>query len=163
MINILVAYDQQRAIGINNDLPWGKNGLPGDLAMFKRLTLEKTVVMGRKTFESIGHPLPERENIVVSRNPRLDIEGAICVNSLSNAIRAASKDVFIIGGAQIYKQAISRADTIFATEVKASFPDADTYFPEIDDDKWQQYYRAHNSSKDGGDQYDYDFVQYIRI
>lgn len=162
MTNILVAYDQQRAIGAQGDLPWGRS-LPGDLAMFKRLTLDKTVVMGRKTFESIGRPLPKRENIVISRNPHLDIEGAICVNSLAAAMGAASKEVFVIGGGQLYEAALPITDAIYATEVQATFPEADTFFPDIDTEQWQEYYRVHNTHHVSGDAYDYDFVRYDRI
>lgn len=162
MTNILVAYDQQRAIGANNELPWGRS-LPGDLAMFKRLTLDKTVIMGRKTFESIGRPLPGRENIVISRNPALDIEGAICVNSLAAAIGTASKEIFVIGGGQLYEAALPLTDMIYATEVKATFSDADTFFPEIDHEQWKEYYRVHSSQREGGDAYGYDFVRYDRI
>jgi dihydrofolate reductase len=161
MTNILVAYDQQRAIGSHNDLPWGRS-LPGDLAMFKRLTLEKTVIMGRKTFESIGRPLPERENIVVSRDPNLDIDGVICVNSLAAAIGMASKESFVIGGGQLYEAALPVTDAIYATEVNATFPDTDTFFPELNPDQWQEYYRVHNSPQEGGDEYEYDFVRYDR-
>lgn len=163
MTNILVAYDQQRAIGTNDDLPWGR-GLPGDLAMFKRLTLDTSVIMGRKTFESLPpmfRPLPDRENIVLSRNPDLDIEGVICVNSLAAAISAASKEVFVIGGGQIYREALPLTDTIYATEVQATFPEADTFFPELDDDEWVEMYRVHNV-RNGKDAYDYDFVNYKR-
>lgn len=156
MTNILVAYDQQRGIGANNKLLWGRS-LPGDLEMFKQLTLGTSIIMGRKTFESIGRPLPKRENIVISRNPNLDIEGAICVNSLAAAISAASKEVFIIGGGQIYKEALPQTDTIYATEVHADFPEADTFFPDLPDE-WIEAYRVHNTQ----DAYDYDFVQYKR-
>ncbi|MEO5499443.1 MAG: dihydrofolate reductase [Candidatus Saccharimonadales bacterium] len=165
MTNILVAYDQQRAIGAENDLPWGRS-LPGDLAMFKKLTLGTSVIMGRKTFDSLPpmfRPLPGRENIVLSRNPSLDIEGVICVNSLAAAISAATKEVFVIGGGQIYQDALPITDTIYATEVQATFPEADTFFPETDYNEWQQYYRVHNSAKEDGDVYDYDFVRYDRI
>jgi dihydrofolate reductase len=165
MTNILVAYDQNRAIGANNDLPW-KRSLPGDLKMFKKLTLGKSVVMGRKTFESIPphlRPLPGRENIVLSRDPNLDIEGVICVNSLAAALSAATKEVFVIGGAQVFEEALPVTNSIYATEIKATFPDVDTYFPEIDHNEWQAYYRVHNSRTDDGDQYDYDFVKYDRV
>lgn len=165
MTNILVAYDQNRAIGANNDLPWGRS-LPGDLKMFKKLTLGKSVVMGRKTFESIPphlRPLADRENIVLSRDPNFDVEGVICVNSLAAALDAASRETFVIGGAQVFEDALPLTDTIFATEIDATFPDADTYFPEIDHMEWQQFYRVHNSRKEGSDQYDYDFVKYDRI
>ena len=165
MTNILVAYDEQRAIGANNDLPWGRN-LPGDLAMFKRLTVGKSVVMGRKTFESIPprlRPLPDRENIVLTRNPEIDIAGVICVNSLAAAISAATKEVFVIGGGQVFEEALPVTETIYATEVKAEFSDADTFFPEISQDEWREFYRVHNTAKPGGDAYDYDFVRYDRI
>ncbi len=165
MTNILVAYDQQNAIGMNNDLPWGRN-LPGDLKMFKKLTLGTSVIMGRKTFESLPpkfRPLPDRENIVLSRDSTLEIEGVICVNSLAAAIRAASKKVFVIGGGQIYHEALPQADHIYATEVKATFPDADTFFPRINHEDWAQFYRVHSSASKDGDEYDYDFVRYDRI
>lgn len=162
MVNILVAYDTQRAIGADNDLPWGRD-LPGDLAMFKRLTVAKTVIMGRKTFESIGRPLPKRENIVVTRNPKLDIEGVICVNSLASAIGSASKEVFVIGGAQLFQDALPLTDTIYATEVKATFPSADTFFPDIDRAEWQEDSRIHANPKDYGDAYAHDFVTYRRV
>lgn len=160
MTNILVAYDQNRAIGANNDLPWGRS-LPGDLEMFKKLTMGTSVIMGRKTFESLPpkfRPLPGRENIVLSRNPNLDIEGVICVNSLAAAISAASKEVFVIGGGQIYQEALPVTDTIYATEVQATFPEADTFFPAISDDEWLETYRVHNTQ----DAHNYDFVQYKR-
>lgn len=162
MVNILVAYDTQRAIGADNDLPWGRD-LPGDLAMFKRLTVAKTVIMGRKTFESIGRPLPKRENIVVSRNPKLNIEGVICVNSLASAIGSSSKEIFVIGGAQLFQDALPITDTIYATEVKATFPSADTFFPDIDRAEWQEDSRIPANQQDYGDAYAYDFVTYRRV
>ncbi len=161
MTNILVAYDQNRAIGADNDLPWGR-GLPGDLAMFKRVTLDTSVIMGRKTFESIGRPLPRRENIVISRNPNIDIEGVICVNSLAAAIDAASKEVFVIGGAQIYREALPVTDNVFATEIHATFPEADTFFPDLPENEWLEIKRDHNWQEQNGDAYDYDFVKYKR-
>ena len=161
MSNILVAYDEHRGIGAKNDLPWGRS-LPGDLAMFKRLTLGTSVIMGRKTYESIGQPLPGRENIVVSRNPSLDIEGVICVNSLAAALHAATHEAFVIGGSQIFQEALPTTDTIYATEVKATFIDADTFFPELDDDRWVEVQRIHNRAQPGKDSYDYDFVKYVR-
>lgn len=161
MTNILVAYDQQRAIGANHDLPWGRS-LPGDLAMFKRLTLDKTVIMGRKTFESIGRPLPARENIIISRNPHLDIDGVICVNSLAAAMSAATKEVFVIGGGQIYREALPVTETVYATEVHASFPEADTFFPEFAMDEWIETYRVPYGGLKSVDAYEYDFVRYER-
>lgn len=162
MTNILVAYDQNRAIGANGDLPWGRS-LPGDLAEFKRLTVGNTVVMGRKTFESIGRALPQRENIVITHNPSLDIEGVICVNSLAAAIGAAKHEVFVIGGGQIYETALPQADRIYATEVRASFPEADTYFTDVSEDEWVETSRIHHNPADGNDVYAYDFVIYDRV
>lgn len=161
MTNILVAYDQQRAIGAHNDLPWGRS-LPGDLALFKRLTLGTSVVMGRKTFESIGRPLPGRENIIISRNPHLDTDGVICVTSLTAAISAATQDVFVIGGGQIYREALPVTDTVYATEVQTTFPEADTFFPDLPGNEWTEVSRAPQVDTHPGDLYDYDFVRYER-
>lgn len=164
MTNILVAYDQNRAIGERDDLPWGRS-LPGDLAMFKQLTMGTSVIMGRKTFESLPtkfRPLPGRENIVLTHNPDLDIEGVICVNSLAAAINAASKEVFVIGGAQVYREALPIADAVYATEVQATFPGADTFFPDMSPDTWLETDRTHISQHEGADAYDYDFVKYVR-
>ncbi len=167
MTNILVAYDQQRAIGTKNDLPWGHRSLPGDLAMFKRMTINTSVIMGRKTYESLPpsfRPLPDRENIVLTRNPELDLEeGVICVSSLALAIKAATRKVFVIGGGQIYEEALPIVDSIYATEVHATFPEADTFFPALNPGEWQRHLRQQNTAEGSKDRYDYDFVRYDRI
>ena len=141
---IIVAYDTNRAICQGGDLPWGRS-LPADLAHFKRLTKGSDIIMGRKTFESIGCcPLPKRENIVISSRPT-GVKGVLTAVNLESALALARYKTFIIGGAQVYDDALNtpEIDTIYATEVDASFPDADTFFPEIEKTTWQEVSRVH--------------------
>ena len=159
---IIVAYDNNRAIGQNGDLPWGRS-LPADLAQFKRLTKGGDVIMGRKTFESIGcRPLPERENIVISSRPT-GVKGVLTAMNLPSALALSRYPTFIIGGAQVYGDALKtpEIDTIYATEIDASFPDADTFFPELDMAVWQETSRVHHPA-DSENKYDFDFVTYQR-
>ena len=131
--SIIVAYGRNRSIGAGGDLPWGRT-LPADLAHFQRLTTGGCVIMGRRTFESIGcRPLPERENIVISSRPT-GVKGVLTAMNLPSALALSRYPTFIIGGAQVYGDALKtpEIDTIYATEIDASFPDADTFFPEID-------------------------------
>ena len=133
-IAIVVAYDEDRGIGAHGDLPWGRS-LPGDLAHFKRLTDGGSVIMGRKTFESIGsRPLPNRQNIVLSRSP-IAIDGVLYAKSLEEAINMAQDDIFIIGGQGVFEEALPQVSTIYATEVHHTFSDVDTYFP-VPSDTW---------------------------
>ncbi len=159
---IIVAYDTNRAIGRGGDLPWGRN-LPADLAHFKRLTRGGNVIMGRKTFESISsHPLPERENIVISSQPT-GVKGVLTAVNLSSALALSRYPTFIIGGAQVYGDALGmpEIDTIYATEVDATFSDADTFFPELDMTIWQEMSRTHHPADDDN-AYAFDFVIYRR-
>ena len=159
---IVVAYDTNCAIGRGGDLPWGQS-LPADLAQFKRLTKGGDVIMGRKTFESIGcRPLPERENIVISSRPT-GVKGVLTAMNLPSALALSRYPTFIIGGAQVYGDALKmpEIDTIYATEIDATFPDADTFFPEIDMTVWQEVSRVHHPA-DAGNKYDVDFVTYQR-
>ena len=159
---IVVAYDKNRAIGRNGDLPWGRS-LPADLVQFKRLTKGGDVIMGRKTFESIGsRPLPERENIVISSRPT-GVKGVLTAVNLESALALARYKTFIIGGARVYDDALNtpEIDTIYATEIDASFPDADTFFPELDMAVWQETSRVHHPA-DAENKYDFDFVTYQR-
>ena len=159
---VIVAYDTNRAIGQGGDLPWGRN-LPADLAHFKRLTKGGDVIMGRKTFESIGsRPLPERENIVISSRPT-GVKGILTAMNLESALALSRYPVFIIGGAQVYGDALKmpEIDTIYATEVDAAFPDADTFFPELDMIVWRETSRVHHPA-DAENKYDFDFVTYQR-
>lgn len=155
---IVVAYDLHRGIGADNDLLW-KRDLPADLQRFKAVTTGTTVVMGRKTFESIGRPLPNRENIVIS-TAMSETEGVVVVRSLEEAYqRAANEVISIIGGAQVYEQALASADMILATEVQTEFPQAEVFFPKIDMAIWQEISREHHTA-DERNKYAFDFVTY---
>ena len=159
---IVVAYDKNRAIGRNGDLPWGRS-LPADLVQFKRLTKGGDAIMGRKTFESIGsRPLPERENIVISSRPT-GVKGVLTAVNLESALALARYKTFIIGGAQVYDDALNipEIDIIYATEVDAAFPDADTFFPELDMTVWEETDRVHCPA-DKANAYAFDFVIYQR-
>lgn len=162
MKNILVAYDQKRGIGAEGDLLWQRD-LPADLRHFKDLTTGHAIIMGRKTFDSIGHPLPHRQNIVISRQPRT-IDGVTVVSSLDEAYAAVDhgKKPYVIGGGEIYRLALPDADRIFATEVKATFDQATVFFPPIDMTEWFEVSRAHHQA-DKRNLYDFDFVIYERL
>jgi dihydrofolate reductase len=151
---------RNRVIGRNNDLPWR---LPDDLRYFKALTLGKPVVMGRKTYESIGRPLPRRTNIVLTRDPDYQAPGCQVCASLEEALRlvSAEPEVMIIGGAAIYQMALARADRIYLTEVHADL-DGDTWFPELDPTRWQQVVREDHHADDRH-AFDYSFVTLDRI
>ncbi|KAK73224.1 dihydrofolate reductase [Bordetella holmesii 04P3421] len=153
---LVVAYARNRVIGRDNALPWR---LPGDLAHFKRTTLGHPIVMGRNTWESLGRPLPGRQNIVISRNPAYRAEGAVVVPDLQAALDAAqAEDVYVIGGAQIYAQAIPLASRIIATEIQADVP-GDAWFPLLPGHAWKETSRAAQPEENG---YRYDFVVYDR-
>ena len=136
MISIIVAAAENGAIGGDNRLPWH---LPDDLKRFKALSLGKPIVMGRRTFDSIGRPLPGRTNIVVSRQAGLAIEGAVVAPSLDAALAAAGSvpEIVVIGGAQIFEQALPRTDTIHLTRVHAHIP-GDVFFPKLDPASWRE-------------------------
>jgi dihydrofolate reductase len=136
-ITLLVAAAENNAIGKNNQLLWS---LPNDMKFFKNTTWGMAVVMGRKTYESVDKPLPGRFNIVITRQPDWKAAGVIVAADLNDALKKAAEtncnDIFVIGGGEIYKQAMEIADKILITRVHANF-DADTFFPEIDESKWQ--------------------------
>jgi dihydrofolate reductase len=134
IVSFVVAIAENNAIGKDNQLLWT---LPTDMKHFKDITTGHTVIMGRKTFESMGKPLPKRRNIVITRKLDLKIEGAEVKNSLEEALSAAAGDeeVFVIGGAEIYKEALSKTDRIYLTRVHQSF-DGDSYFPELNMENW---------------------------
>ncbi len=154
-ISIISAMAQNRVIGIENRLPWN---LKEDLQHFKRLTLGHNIIMGRKTFESIGKPLPGRHSIIVTRNPDYHVAGCTTVTSLQAAIDAcAGKDeAFIIGGAELYAQALAYAQHIYLTEIKENFA-GDAHFPEFDKAIWQEVQRDSQVSESG---LQFDFVEY---
>lgn len=134
-IIIIVARSTEGVIGRNNELPWR---LPADLQHFKKHTLGHPIIMGRKTWDSLGRALPERRNIVISRTPNLSLESAESFSSLEEAIAACenSEKVFIIGGANVYQQAIDLADEMLITEVQIDVA-GDAFFPEFDEEDWQ--------------------------
>jgi dihydrofolate reductase len=136
IISSIAAIAENNAIGKNNQLLWR---LPADLKHFKEITTGHTVIMGRKTFESVGKPLPNRRNIVITRSNTLNIENVEVVNSIEQAIALCNQDeeVFIVGGAEIYQAAMDITNQIYLTVVHANF-EADTYFPEIDPMIWEQ-------------------------
>lgn len=135
-ISIIVAMAQDRTIGINNTLPWR---CPEDLKHFKALTMGHHMIMGRKTFDSIGKPLPGRTTVVVTRNPDLKIDGCIVTHSLHEAIKACTvdKEIFIVGGAELYSQALPLADTIYLTEIQQEIM-GDAHFPNFNTSEWRE-------------------------
>lgn len=159
MISIIAAMAENRAIGINNSLPWH---LPADLRHFRQLTIGHHVIMGRRNYESIGKPLPDRHNIVVTRNPEYRAPGCQVKNSLEKALRDIQNDpeIFIIGGAEIYRQALSVADRIYLTLVHAEI-NGDIYFPEFDMRDWKETIRTRHEA-DERNSYPYSFVTYDR-
>lgn len=142
-------------IGRNNDLPWR---LPNDLKRFKTITMGKPILMGRKTWESIGRPLPGRRNIVITRNPAYVAEGAEVARSLDAALAlvADAGEAMIIGGAGLYKDALSKADRLYRTEVHAEI-EGDTYFPSINSSDWSETMRE-DCPADERHAYPYSFV-----
>lgn len=157
---IVVAVDQNMGIGANNDMMWSRD-LPADLAHFKKVTTGGSIIMGRKTFESIGRPLPNRENIVVSSKP-VGVPGVLTATSLQSAYELARYPIFVIGGGQIYAQAIDDMDRLYVTHVNASFPEATVFFPRISSDDWQEASRDHHEA-DERNKYAYDFAVYDRV
>ena len=159
-LSIVVAYDRQRGIGVDGTLPWGRS-LPADLAHFKQLTTSGSIIMGRTTFESIGsRPLPQRENIVISRTPT-QVQGVLTAVSLEAAVALSRYRPWIIGGGQLYRYALPYVTTIYATEVDATFPCADVFFPCLAREQWCEVRRVHYAA-DSANAYAFDFVEYNR-
>ena len=166
-ITLVAAVAANRALGKDNQLLWH---LPNDLQFFKRTTLNHPIIMGRKTYDSIGRALPKRLNIVISRQFDLMIDGCVVVPTLHAAIALASHvehqpdgvapEVFVIGGGQIYAAALPLAQRLVLTEVKKDF-EADAFFPEWPRAEWREVSREHNHDEVSG--LDYDFVDYRRI
>jgi len=152
-VSLIVAMAKNRVIGMNNTLPWH---LPADLKHFKALTMGHHIVMGRKTYESIGKPLPGRFSVVVTRNSKF--EGCIIADSLDAAIAACGNDdeIFVIGGAELYRQAIHLADRIYLTEIDAEIS-GDAHFTDFDLRQWQEISRD-SHAPDEKNQYSYHFV-----
>ena len=156
-LSLIVAYAENRTIGRENTLPWK---LAGDLAHFKRTTLGHPIIMGRKTWDSLGRPLPGRRNIVISRDGSKAAQGAEFVISLAEALKRLSPNehAYIIGGAQIYQQALPLVDHVVATEVKAVV-EGDAFFAALDTSQWKEVSRVSQPPENG---LAYDIVQYDR-
>ena len=159
MITIIAAIAKNNALGKDNKLIWH---LPADLKRFKKVTLGHHIIMGRKTFESLGKPLPNRTTIIITRNKNFTQHGCIVVNSLNEAIEATKEDEnpYILGGAEIYKQALDIADKLDLTFVHQNF-EADVFFPEIDFNIWKETSREDFNS-DEKNKFNYSFVTYLR-
>lgn len=161
MITIIAAIGKNNELGKGNDLIWH---LPADLKRFKKVTSGHHIIMGRNTFESIGKPLPNRTTIIITRNIAYTKEGCLIVNSIEEAIELSknNSEVFIIGGAQIYKQAIESnlVDKLDITLVHENF-EADVYFPKIDSSVWKEVSRE-DFIADEKNKYDYSFVSYVK-
>ena len=159
--SMIVAMAENRAIGINNKLPWY---LPNDLKYFKQVTMGKPILMGRKTFESIGKPLPGRTNIVMTRNENWSAEGVKVVHSLDQAFDMGESvceidgqsEVMIIGGDQIYQMSLPEIDRIYLTKVHAELK-GDAFFPEVDWREWKELARE-DFKAEGPNPYDYSFI-----
>lgn len=158
---IMAAKASNNIIGKNNELVWH---LPADLKFFKQTTSGHTLIMGRKTFESLSNPLPNRNSWIITRNKDYHREGITIFHSLEGAIKAGEdqglKTIFILGGGEIYRQSMDIADKMIITEVHQNF-EGDTYFPEIDPVVWQEVSREEHKA-DLKNKYDYAFVHYER-
>lgn len=164
-LSLIVAAAENGVIGRGNQLPWH---LPADLKHFRSLTLGKPIIMGRRTFDSIGKPLPGRLNIVISRQAGLELAGLSVAGTLQEALRVARagaaaegvEEILVIGGAEIYRQTLPLADRIYITKVHAEVS-GDTRFPAVDWDQWREIEREFHAADDSG-QPDYSFVVYDR-
>lgn len=161
MISLIAAIGKNYELGKKSSLLWH---MPADMKHFRETTRGHTVIMGRKTFESIGKPLPNRRNIVVTRDRAYSAAGIEVVHSLDEAVNKfpGPEEVFVIGGAEIYKQAMEVADRLYITYVGGDFPDADAFFPEIIPIVWNEVSREEHK-KDSENPFDYVFSFYERF
>jgi dihydrofolate reductase len=159
-LTLIAAAAENNALGKDNQMIWH---LPDDFKRFKQLTTGHYIIMGRKTFESFPRPLPNRTHVIITRQEGYEAEGCIVVNSLEEALRACPQDeeVFVIGGGEIYRQSIDKADKIELTRVYGTSPDADAYFPEIDALQWTMTEEIFHP-KDEKHAFDMAFQTYIR-
>lgn len=162
MNRLIVAYDKDGAIGKSGDIPW-MGALPADMRHFRELTQGGSVIMGRKTFESLPdahRPLPNRQNIVVSLSQKA-IQGITTSPNLADALQQAQHEPFIIGGGQLYRAALPFVERIDATEIDTRIDGADTYFPAINPDEWEMVERNEHSA-DAQNRFNYAFATYLR-
>lgn len=159
MITLIAAAAENNALGKDNQLVWH---LPNDFKRFKQITSGHYIIMGRKTFESLPKPLPNRTHIIITRQKNYKVEGCHVVNSIEKAIEISPKDeeVFIIGGAEIYNQSIDFADKIELTRVHSNF-DADAYFPEINLNEWELIFEEFHT-KDEKHNFDFTFQTFVK-
>lgn len=166
-ISLIAAVAQNGVIGLNNDMPWH---LPDDFAFFKRKTSHHAIIMGRKSLNALGKPLPNRANFVITRNPTFTAEGVTVLHTLDEALAEAQQvdqqryqtgELFIIGGAEIYQMALPIATTLYLTEIHQAY-DGDTYFPEFDKREWREVSRQPHPT-DERHAASFDFVEYERI
>lgn len=158
-ISLIVAKAQNDAIGKDNDLLWR---IRDDLKRFKKLTSHHVVIHGRKSYESIGKPLPNRSNIVITRSKSYQAPGAFVCHTFDEAIDLAKKlehhgEIFVIGGAEIYRQSLPHVNRIYISEVKADFPDADVFFPKLNYDNWNCVEKQ-EFQKSEFNEFDFDFL-----
>jgi dihydrofolate reductase len=160
VISMIVAMADNRAIGKDNQLLWH---LPDDFKHFKSVTMAKPILMGRKTYQSIGKPLPGRQNIVITKDLTFTADGVLVVNSIDAALDAAKEDaeVMVIGGASFYQQMLPLADRLYVTRVHHHF-DADTFFPEIDADQWRLVEQTEHAA-DERHAFSFSFIEYQKI
>jgi dihydrofolate reductase len=160
MISIVVAASTNNVIGVHGELPWR---LPGDLQRFKTLTMSKPIIMGRRTYESIGRALPGRQNIVITRQRGYAADGCDVVQSTDAAIEAAGDavEIMVIGGGDIYRQFLPRAHRIYLTRVEVEL-EGDTHFPSLDETNWQET-AAEKHAADDSNEYDYSFNVLERV
>lgn len=162
IVSAIFAVSENNVIGKGNDLPWR---MPADLKYFKKTTLGHPVIMGRKSFESIGRPLPGRHNIVLTRDPEYTAEGISVVHTLSEALESAAKEdaeeVFVIGGGQIYEKAFAFCDRLYITRIHSEV-EGDVFLPELDFSDWNLI-SEENHKSDGKNIHDYTFCIYERI
>lgn len=161
MLSAIAAMSENRVIGIDNQLPWH---LPADLKHFKTLTTGHPILMGRKTYESIGRPLPNRTNIIITRNADFTAPGCVVVTSIDHAMTHAAKEnvqeIFIIGGAEVYKQLLPHVQCIYLTIVHEQF-EGDAFFPELDVKEWKETARETHAA-DENNEYSYSFITLSR-
>lgn len=159
-ISAIVAMSENRVIGKDNKLPWH---LPADLKYFKKVTQGKPILMGRKTFESIGRPLPNRTNIVLTRDGNFQAAGCVVVDSVQAAFAAVAdqEEVFVIGGALLFKELLPRVQRLYLTVIHQNF-EGDAFFPELNLNEWKEVERMDNES-DEQNLYKYSFIVLDKI
>jgi dihydrofolate reductase len=158
--SIIVAFDRNFLIGNGNKLPWH---LPADLSHFKKITSGNTIVMGRKTYESIGKALPNRENIVISRNPDYKVGDAVVVSSVTAALAGckSEKEIFFIGGSEIFKEALPHVTNLYLTRIDHQF-EGDIFFPQLDFSGWKLISKE-SFDKDEKNKFNYSFLLFTKI